>query len=159
MTKRQAPASSGLASVEEALHREGLPLTIQRRAIFEALEGRRDHPTADQVYESVRARIPGLSRTTVYRVLETLVRVGAARKVGHPGAASRFDPRVDHHHHLICVECGRVVDLELAGEKKITVPQARNGGFRVFDYSIHFTGICGECGGTKRPDPAGRKKR
>jgi len=134
-------------------------LTIQRRAIFEALEGRRDHPTADQVYESVRERIPGLSRTTVYRVLETLVRVGAARRVGHPGAASRFDPRVDHHHHLICVECGKVVDLELASEKKIAVPADRNGGFQVFDYSIHFTGRCRECGRTRRPARADRQKR
>jgi len=142
---------SNLASVEDAFHREGLPLTIQRRAIFEALEGRRDHPTAEQVYESVRERIPGLSRTTVYRVLETLVRVGAARKVDHPGAASHFDPRVDHHHHLVCVECERVVDLELTAEKRITIPAPRKRGFQVFDYSIHFTGLCPECGGTAPP--------
>lgn len=157
--KQQAPEPSpGLASVEDALRREGMPLTIQRRAIFEALEGRRDHPTADQVYESVRERIPGLSRTTVYRVLETLVRVGAARKVDHPGAASRFDPRVDHHHHLICVECERVVDLELSAEKKISLPAARNGGFTIFDYSIHFTGLCPECGRAKRPARDRRKR-
>lgn len=154
--KQQARSrASALASVEGALRREGLPLTIQRRAIFEALEGRRDHPTADQVYESVRERIPGLSRTTVYRVLETLVRVGAARKVDHPGAAARFDPRVDHHHHLVCVACERVVDLELASEKRITVPASRKGGFRVFDYSIHFTGLCPECGGKA---PSGRTR-
>jgi len=151
MKQQPRNRTSSLASVEDALHREGLPLTIQRRAIFEALEGRRDHPTAEQVYESVRERIPGLSRTTVYRVLETLVRVGAARKVDHPGAASRFDPRVDHHHHLVCVECERVVDLELTGEKRIAIPGPRKRGFKVFDYSIHFTGLCPECGRTARP--------
>ncbi len=159
MKQQERNPSPGLASVEETLHREGLPLTIQRRAIFEALEGRRDHPTADMVYESVRERIPGLSRATVYRVLETLVRVGAARKVDHPGAASRFDPRVDHHHHLICIACEKVVDLELATEKRITVPASRKSGFQVFDYSIHFTGLCPECGRTRRPSPPGRKKR
>lgn len=151
MKQQPENRASSLATVEEALHREGLPLTIQRRAIFEALEGRRDHPTADQVYESVRERIPGLSRTTVYRVLETLVRVGAARKVGHPGAASRFDPRVDHHHHLVCVECEKVVDLEPTAGKKITLPASRRSGFQVHDYSIHFTGLCPDCRRTGRP--------
>ncbi len=133
-------------------------MTIQRRAIYEALEGRVDHPTADQVYESVRERIPGLSRTTVYRVLETLVRVGAARKVEHHGAAARFDPRVDHHHHLACIQCARVIDIELSPAERIPVPNSRKTGFRVLDYSIHFTGLCSGCR-KSTATPAGVRKR
>ena len=72
------------AELEQALREQGLSLTSQRRVILEALLKRKDHPTADQVYELVRDRLPGLSRATVYRALETLVQAGAARKVFHP---------------------------------------------------------------------------
>ena len=61
----------------------GLAMTVQRRAILKELVSRRDHPSADQIFETVGERIPGLSRTTVYRVLEAFVRAGAARKVSH----------------------------------------------------------------------------
>ena len=159
MKSRAAGHPSKLTRVADILRRQGLPLTIQRRTIYEALEGRLDHPTADQVYEGVRHRIPGLSRTTVYRVLETLVRVGAARKIGHPGAAARFDPRVDHHHHLVCVECERLIDFELSSEDRIPVPSSRKTGFRVLDYSIHFTGLCFDCRQSTRTAAGTRKRR
>ena len=62
-------------------HREsGLPVTLQRRAVFEAILERVDHPTADQVYEAVQARLPQISRMTVYRILATLVWLGLISK-------------------------------------------------------------------------------
>ncbi len=90
----------------------GLAMTVQRRAILQELVSRRDHPSADQIFETVGERIPGLSRTTVYRVLEAFVRAGAARKVSHPDAVARFDPIFERHHHLQCDRCGRLFDLE-----------------------------------------------
>ena len=96
---------------EAECRRRGLALTVQRRTVFEALAGRRDHPTADQVYDSVRDRLPGLARTTVYRVLDTLVEAGFARKVQHAGGVARFDPMTERHHHLVCESCGRKLDI------------------------------------------------
>src|SRR5512142_935165 len=93
-------ATPGLVELQEACRRRGLAVTIQRRAVFAELALRRDHPTADQIYDAVRGSLPGLSRTTVYRVLETLVEVGLARKVHHAGGAARFDPMTGRHHHL-----------------------------------------------------------
>ena len=126
--------------------RQGLALTVQRRTILEALMRRHDHPTADHVYEDVRTRIPGVSRTTVYRVLETLVRLGVARKTSHAGAQVRFDPNTDRHHHLVCMHCGKVVDLEDDGIGKVAVPNVKRAGFTIDDYSIQFNGSCGDCG-------------
>ncbi|HVO13533.1 MAG TPA: transcriptional repressor [Vicinamibacteria bacterium] len=124
--------------------RRGLALTIQRRAVYQELARRPDHPTADQVYEALHRRLPGLSRATVYRGLETLVRQGFARKVHHTGAVARFDPVTERHHHLVCDECGHLVDLDDAAVPDIPLP-ARAGGFRIRDYSVSFTGLCPAC--------------
>ena len=91
------------------------------------------------------ARLPGLSRTTVYRVLDTLVDQGFARKVQHTGAVVRFDAMTERHHHLVCERCGRLVDLDDASVPSLPLPDVRGTGFRVRDYSISFTGLCKNC--------------
>ncbi len=134
-----------LAVFETECRRRGLALTIQRRAVFSELAERSDHPTADQVYDALHARLPGLSRTTVYRVLETLVTQGFARKVQHVGAVVRFDAMTERHHHLVCERCGRLSDLADELVPSLPLPDARRTGFRVHDYSISFTGLCRSC--------------
>lgn len=130
----------------EALFREkGLPLTVQRRLILKTLLDRRDHPTADEIYTDVKDRLPGVSRTTVYRVLETIVRMGIANKVSHPGAAVRFDPITERHHHLVCRQCDKVVDLEGTPLAEVSFPKTRKTGFQITDYSIYFRGVCSDC--------------
>jgi Fur family peroxide stress response transcriptional regulator len=134
-----------LAVFEADCRRRGLALTIQRRAVFLELAERSDHPTADQVYDALHPRLAGLSRTTVYRVLERLVAQGFARKVQHAGAAVRFDAMTERHHHLVCEGCGRLADLDDAFVPSLPLPDARKTGFRVRDYSISFTGLCKGC--------------
>ena len=120
-------------------------LTVQRRTILEAVLRRKDHPTAEEVYQAVRGRIPGLSRTTVYRVLETLAELGAIRRLEHAGGTARFDGRVERHHHLVCVQCHRVVDFEDPALDRIVLPHGEPGGFKIDDYSVHLLGTCGRC--------------
>jgi Fur family peroxide stress response transcriptional regulator len=134
-----------LAVFEAECRRRGLALTIQRRAVYEELAGRKDHPTADQVYDAVYGRLPGLSRTTVYRVLERLVDQGFARKVHHTGGVARFDPMTTRHHHLVCDGCGRLVDLDDEAVAGVRLPDPGRTGFEIRDYSISFTGLCKNC--------------
>ena len=138
--------SISLQQFEAACRAQGLPVTVQRRCIFEALLGRTDHPTPDQVYAAVKDTLPGVSRTTVYRVLDTLVRVGVLAKACSPSAASRVDPRTSRHHHLVCQRCERLVDLDDAAvPHRIRPPDVRSQGFTIADYSIYFTGLCAQC--------------
>lgn len=130
---------------ERLCRANGIPLTVQRRAILRALLDRGDHPTADQIFDDVQARLPGVSRATVYRVLETLVRVGVARRASHLGARARFDPNTGPHHHLVCLRCGKMADLDRPALDGLPLPDVRHAGFRITEYSIHFHGICSRC--------------
>ena len=145
MTPRTNPAADRLSAFDAECRRRGLALTVQRRAVYGELAERKDHPTADQVYDALHERLPGLSRATVYRVLETLVEQGFARKVHHPGAVARFDPMTTRHHHLVCDRCGRLVDLEDGAVSAVRLPEAGRRGFEIRDYSISFTGLCRDC--------------
>lgn len=130
---------------EQLCREKGIPLTVQRRVILESLAVREDHPTADQVFEGVASRLPGLSRTTVYRVLETLVEMGVVDKASHLGSAARYDPNTERHHHLTCVQCHRVVDLEEQALPALKLSLAKTGQFEILDYSVHFRGYCRDC--------------
>lgn len=132
--------------IRQVCRARGLPLTIQRRAIIETLLHHTNHPTADQIHDNIRKRVPGLSRATVYRTLETLVRLGVACKVCHPGAAARYDSKTQRHHHLVCLQCGKMIDLEDPKLDSIPLPVPGYLGFDIADYSIQFRGTCNDCG-------------
>ncbi|MEE8218799.1 MAG: transcriptional repressor [Vicinamibacteria bacterium] len=140
-----APDHDRTTAFEQECRRRGLALTVQRRTVFEELASRRDHPTADQVFDAVQQRLPSLSRTTVYRVLETLVETGFAQKVHHPDAVARFDPVTERHHHLVCETCGRLVDLDDSAVPQVPLPDPAGTGFHIRDYSVSFSGLCSNC--------------
>jgi len=155
-------AATRMQQFEAACRAHGLPVTVQRRRIFEALVDRTDHPTPDQVYAAVKRTLPGVSRTTVYRVLDILVRVGVLARASSPGAASRVDPRTSRHHHLVCQGCDRLFDVdERAVAHRIRPPDVRKRGFAIQGYSIYFTGLCAACRkrGAAAPARAARAAR
>ena len=123
----------------------GLPLTIQRRTVLEAVLGRDDHPTAEQLYGEVQGRLPGISRTTVYRVLDMLVHIGIISKACHPGATARFDRNTNQHHHLVCLHCDKVIDLEDKRLDALKLPETRHLGFEITDFRVQLRGICADC--------------
>ena len=122
-----------------------VPVTHQRRIVLNAVVERSDHPTADEICEDVRRTLPDISRTTVYRVLQLLVDLGLVTKISHPGATIRFDANTGLHHHLICLRCNKLIDLEDSDLNALELPDTRRLGFEVADYSIHFRGVCRAC--------------
>ena len=134
-----------LELLELVCHERSLPVTVQRRVVLDALLDRHDHPTVDQLYEDVKERMPGVSRTTIYRALETLVELGLARRTNHFEASARFDGNTDHHHHLVCRSCNHVTDIDHPSLNKFAPPSLGSIAFEVLDYSIHLEGLCAEC--------------
>ena len=145
MPKRSPQLAEVLRVFEDRCREVGFQLTVQRRVILEAVLLRDDHPTAEQICDTIRAQVPEISRGTVYRTLNSLVQLGAIRRAHHLGPATRFNSNTGQHHHLVCVRCSRVIDIEDTRLDNLPVPDRKRTGFRITDYSIHFTGLCAEC--------------
>ena len=139
-------AARGIREFKELCRQEGIPFTVQRRATYEVLLARSDHPTAEQVHEEVRAALPDVSRMTVYRVLDLLVRLGLVKKVSHPGTSGRFDANLRQHHHLVCLACNKLIDFEDGALDHLKSPRAaRRLGFEIRGYFVQFRGVCADC--------------
>jgi Fur family peroxide stress response transcriptional regulator len=130
---------------ERICRERGLPITVQRRIILETTLSLGNHPTAEQIHAAVADRIDGISRTTVYRTLETLVRLDLITKACHPGGVTRYDRRTEIHHHLICLRCDEVVDISNARFDALPIPDTSEYGFEVADHRVQLRGICKQC--------------
>jgi Fur family transcriptional regulator, peroxide stress response regulator len=120
-----------------------IPLTHQRLAVYEELTGRRDHPSAETLYASLRREYPSLSLATVYKTLQTLAELGMVARVDSPTAQARYDAITDTHHHAVCSSCGRIEDVFDARLDKLPAPSAP--GFKLTGHSVHFHGLCAAC--------------
>jgi len=127
----------------------GVPLTAQRRVVMEVLAERHDHPTVEQIHAAVELRLPGVSRATVYRNLELLMRLGLVRQLAHLGSAARYDPNLEPHHHFHCDRCGSVHDLapeRVRGSEHLGFVLGTDGHAGQ-DISVTVRGTCCACKG------------
>lgn len=105
-----------------------------------------NHPTADEVYQSVHESHPSISRATVFRVLNKLADNGSIYKVNIANGADHFDHQTFRHYHAHCSLCGGVCDVKLAPlvmleDKSIETDE----DFSITGYSLQFDGICARC--------------
>jgi Fur family peroxide stress response transcriptional regulator len=122
--------------------------TPQRLAILEYLDGNISHPSAEDIFQAVSKKYHSMSFATVYNTLNTLTGAGALRELTIDPNRKRYDPDTTRHHHLICINCRKIVDVP---EEKISVdlPKGLSGDFTVLGNHVEFYGHC----------PACRKKR
>ena len=142
----EEPARTERIELFRRLCRErGERCTVQRRVILETVLELDYHPSADQIFNAADTRLPGIARTTVYRALEHLARMGVITKACHPGRVARFDPRLELHHHLVCLRCNEFFDFEDDGLNGLKIPDTSAFGFEVNDYRVQLRGICKSC--------------
>ena len=132
------------AELTELFRARGLKVTPQRQAIFRVLHGQTTHPTAEAVYDAVSASMPTISLRTVYQTLNDLAAMGEVQSLDLGTGSTRFDPNLDSHHHLVCDECGRVVDI-YADASAVRVTGAQRHGFTINSTEVVFRGVCPEC--------------
>jgi Fe2+ or Zn2+ uptake regulation protein len=132
------------AELTERFRAQGLRVTPQRQRIFAALYDNPEHPTAEAVYASVSAEMPTISLRTVYQTLNDLAAMGELVQLELGTGSARFDPNLDGHHHLVCDQCGKVldVDAEIAG---LDLPEDRRQGFVIDATEVVFRGTCPQC--------------
>lgn len=126
-------------------HKREMVLTPQRELMIQELRSAKDHPTADKLYQRLRAKLPRISLATVYRNLETLSRAGLIRKIEAAGSQRRFDGSLFPHLHMRCVDCGRVMDapLELM-EIASFIPRVIHG-HQVVGHNLEILVSCVSC--------------
>ena len=120
-------------------------MTRQRRVILEELRKLNSHPTADEVYEMARRRLPRISLGTVYRNLEILSEYSMIQKLEWGGIQKRFDGNVGNHSHVRCMGCGCIEDVPL--EPLTALENAVRGmsDYEIIGSRLEFIGICPQC--------------
>ena len=131
--------------LRQTLESNGQRFTDQRAAVYRFLVSTDTHPTADDVFITVRHDIPDISLATVYKSLETLVGCGLAAKLTYGDGSARYDGRTDPHHHARCLRCGAVADVPGRVELPNVDRVARLDGFAVEGYRLELIGYCQAC--------------
>ncbi len=131
----------------DSLCRENhLAATHQRRIIFQAVTATPGHYSPEEVYEAVRKQIPSISLATVYKNLKTFVDAGLLREVSPHHGTLRVDANLEAHHHLVCLRCKSITDIELSSLDPIRLRRAPPG-FKVEQFSVDVLGLCSNCAG------------
>jgi Fe2+ or Zn2+ uptake regulation protein len=146
--------------LSERLRQRAWRMTAQRRVVAEVLAGEHVHLTADDVYERAVARLPEISRATVYNTLKELTDLREVLEVTIDARAKRYDPNtIDPHQHLVCERCGRIRDVHPKGEAELMLPPRERQGFVLTGVDIVFRGLCPACAGKQDRRPKARRKR
>ncbi|HDS85400.1 MAG TPA: transcriptional repressor [Phycisphaerales bacterium] len=122
----------------------GLKMTPQRLAVYKALIQTDLHPTAEEVYQTVRRELPTISLDTVNRTLLTLAEIGAAFIVEGTGQPRRYDGGMEEHQHFRCLKCGKIIDFHYEPYDQIETP-THLGDFKVIRKTVYFEGYCPAC--------------
>ena len=139
---------SGVHAAEEAKPASkdrNLRMTRQRRVILETLRENNSHPSADEVYEMVRRKLPRISLGTVYRNLEILSELGEIQKLELSGSLMRFDGVPEKHYHIRCINCNRLDDAPLQPLDHIEDQLLNSTEYKVIDHRLEFMGLCPRC--------------
>jgi len=119
--------------------------TRQRQVVLGALKGLTSHPTAAELYEIARARMPKISLGTVYRNLELLAQNGVIQKLQISGAEARFDGNPEQHYHVRCIHCERVDDVHNLPENFVQGQVQSLAGYDIVGFRLEFLGVCPDC--------------
>ncbi len=138
------------------LRHHGYKCTATREIILEILNSTDDHLSPEDIYMVAHKNYPNIGLTTVYRTLDMLVKLGMVQKFDFGDGRSRYELSEDqghkkHHHHLICIKCGKILDYsefieeELGLLKKIEEKLGEKYQFKINDHIMQFNGVCDQC--------------
>ena len=139
---------------EQMLRAAALRVTRPRLAVLGAVH-EHPHSDTDAILAAARSRLGAVSHQAVYDVLRVLSEAGLVRRIQPPGSLARYEARVgDNHHHLVCRECGAIVDVDCAvGEAPCLTP-SDDHGFAVEEAEVVYHGLCPDCAArTAEPTP------
>ncbi|MGM8363838.1 peroxide-responsive transcriptional repressor PerR [Virgibacillus sp. W0181] len=138
-----------LESAIDTLKESGVRITPQRHAVLEYLLTSMTHPTADEIYKALESKFPNMSVATVYNNLRILREIGLVRELTYGDSSSRFDSNTDAHYHIICNECGKIVDFDYPSLNEVESLAEQITGFNVSHHRLELYGNCPDCTAVK----------
>ncbi len=133
----------------------GYRLTFPRQAIMEVLERHKGHLSAEEIYRVIHKIYPSIGLTTIYRTLNVLVEMGLVSRLDFGEGKSRYEMASkspeQHHHHLCCTGCGKVIDYQEFLEEEMKVIKdleatlSKKYNFQINEHQIKFFGLCDTC--------------
>ncbi|MCX6556345.1 MAG: Fur family transcriptional regulator [Candidatus Aminicenantes bacterium] len=133
-------------AMAKKLKAAGLKLTPQRLAIVRVLAASAEHPSVDDLCARLRKDFPGISPATVYRNVTLIKSLGEVFEIAFAGSGSRYDGRKPYPHpHIVCLECGRIIDPKLNSLRDMTREVTDGSGFEILTYRLDFFGRCPAC--------------
>ena len=129
----------------EKCKQHNLKVTPQRISIHRAVIQSINHPSADEIFKIIKKEFPNISFDTVNRTLLTFSQIGILKIVESFRGARRFDPNLANHHHLHCIDCGKIIDFNNENYDQLEVPRNIQPGFTVLNKRVVLSGICKEC--------------
>jgi Fur family transcriptional regulator, peroxide stress response regulator len=130
-------------------HRHGLAATHQRRVIYETVLSLPGHPSPEVIFEKVREQIPSISLATVYKNIHTFLDSGLLREVSLHYGSLRLETERRPHHHVVCVSCKSITDLQDESLERVRVRRKLPRGFQVHRIAVDILGICAACAAKK----------
>jgi Fur family ferric uptake transcriptional regulator len=136
----------------EKLKSRGLRITKVRRQLVEYILDKNDHWSIQDLAESAMKDLPGVGIATIYRTVNLLVETGSLTRTIVDRGLARFEvtPQ-EHHDHLSCVLCGKIVEFENAQIEKLQEKIAEDFGFKLTDHRMELFGECKDCRKSRRP--------
>ncbi|MDS7594511.1 MULTISPECIES: Fur family transcriptional regulator [Pseudomonadota] len=130
----------------QVLRTKGLRATSQRVAVLDYLH-HHPHADAETIFQAVRLPLPTISLQAVHLIVQDLSAIGLIRRINLPDSASaRYETRIeDNHHHVQCIQCGRIEDVDCVVGHAPCLEPSDTHGMRIIEASIVFRGICREC--------------
>ena len=126
----------------QLLKKHNLKITPQRLEILKYLEQHHTHPTADDIYTQLKKTNPSLSKTTVYNALETLKNNNLIQTLTISGTETRYDYKTTLHHHLLCKNCNKIIDIDIECPN---INKIQQDGYQIHEVHGYFKGICKTC--------------
>ena len=148
----------------EHIQKAGLRRTAQRDVILEIFLRTEEHLTSEDLYWLVQKEDPSVGHTTVYRTLKLLTEAGLAREVRFGDNKTYYEHHYNHQHHdhMICTECGKVIEFFSADIEDLQDEMADKFGFRPTHHSLRMWGICADCQNKESgqsPKPSGAQPK
>ena len=129
------------------IQQQGLKRTSQRDLILDVFLRTEEHLSSEDLYRLVKKEDPSIGQTTVYRTLKLLSEAGLAREVRFGDGRTHYEHNYKHQHHdhMICTECGKVIEFLSEEIESLQDQMADNFGFKPTHHSLRMWGVCAEC--------------